>query len=39
MKGHTTNYMVVKLKTNENLENELKIVKVVDVDGLELIGK
>ena len=38
MKGHTTNYMVVKLETNENLENELKIVKVVDVDGLELVS-
>ena len=24
LKGHTTNYMVVKMKTNENLENTIQ---------------
>ncbi len=38
MKGHTTNYRVVKLETNENLENKMKNVKIIDLDGLELIG-
>ena len=28
LKGHTTNYMVVKMKTNENLENTIKKVTV-----------
>lgn len=39
MKGHTTNYMVVKLETNENLDNVIEKVKIVDVDKLELIAK
>ena len=39
MKGHTTNYRVVKLATNANLENIIKRVKIVKVDGLELIGE
>ena len=39
MKGHTTNYMVVKLETNDNLDNVIKKVKIVDVDKLELIAK
>ncbi len=38
MKGHTTNYMVVKLETNENLDNVLKKVKIEDVDRLELVA-
>ena len=38
MKGHTTNYRVVKLETNENLENKMKNVKIIGLDGLELIG-
>ena len=28
LKGHTTNYMVVKMKTNENLENTIQKVTV-----------
>lgn len=28
LKGHTTNYMVVKMKTNENLENTIQKVVV-----------
>ncbi len=38
-KGHTANYMVAKLKTNENLENIIKKVEVVDIENLELICK
>ena len=38
MKEHTTNYRVVKLETNENLENKMKNVKIIGLDGLELIG-
>ena len=39
MKGHTTNYRVVRLETDENLENQIKTVKIVGVKGVELIGK
>ncbi len=39
MKGHTTNYMVVNVQTNENLENKIKNVKIIKTDGLELIGE
>ena len=38
-KGHTSNYMLVKVKTNKNLENNIKKIKIKDVDGLELIGE
>ncbi len=38
MKGHTTNYMVVKLETKENLENRIKNIEIIGMDGLELIG-
>lgn len=31
-KGHTKNYMVVKYKTEEKLENKIKDVKIVDAD-------
>ena len=39
MKGHTTNYRVVKLATNENYENQIKNVKIIRLDRLELIGE
>ena len=39
IKGHTTNYMVVKLETNENLDNTIRKVKIADVDKLELIAE
>lgn len=39
MKGHTANYMVVKLETEEALENVLKNVEITGVDKLELIAK
>lgn len=38
-KGHTTNYIVVKVETEEDWENEIKKVKIADVDGLELLGE
>ena len=38
-KGHTSNYMLVKVKTNKNLENNIKKIRIKDVDGLELIGE
>ena len=38
MKGHTTNYLVVKVETNENWENEIKQVKIAELAELELIG-
>lgn len=37
MKGHTTNYLVVKMETEEELENRLEKVRVVGLDGLELV--
>lgn len=38
MKGHTTNYRMVKVETNENWENQVKSINITNVDGLELIG-
>ena len=39
MKGHTTNYIVVKVEgEDQKLENEIKKVKIVYLDGIELIG-
>ena len=38
IKGHTTNYLVVKVKETE-LENQIKDVKIVSRDNLELIGE
>lgn len=38
VKGHTTNYLVVKIKA-EGLENQIKDVKITSRDGLELIGE
>ena len=38
-KGHTTNYIMVKVKEeNNNLENKIKKVKSEKIDGLNLIG-
>lgn len=37
-KGHTANYMQVKVKTDENLENKILDVTITKLDGLELIG-
>ena len=38
IKGHTTNYMVVKIPY-ENLENQIIKVKAVKEENLELIGE
>ena len=39
LKGHTTNYIVVKKKTDEQLENVIKSVHIIDENNLELIGE
>ena len=38
MKGHTTNYLVTKVQTNKKLDNEIRKVKITELDKLELIG-
>ncbi len=42
IKGHTTNYIMVKVKQNEKCpikENTIKEVQIADIDGVELIGQ
>ena len=42
IKGHTKNYIVVKIlndEVNENLENVIKKVKILKVDNEEVIGE
>ena len=39
MKGHTTNYLVVKVETEESLENQIRQVKIESLDELELVGR
>ena len=38
-KGHTSNYLVVKVETDEDLTNKIENVKIESVDGFELQGK
>lgn len=38
-KGHSSNYIMVKVKTNEDLSNQIKKVKITKVDKLELIAE
>lgn len=38
MKGHTKNYLVVKLEIQEKLDNKMEKIKIVGLDKLELIG-
>ena len=38
-KGHTKNYMVVKYKTDEMLENAIKVVSVIDANEECLIAE
>lgn len=38
IKGHTKNYMVVKVKTDKELENTIQNIEIVGIDKLELIG-
>jgi threonylcarbamoyladenosine tRNA methylthiotransferase MtaB len=37
-KGHTSNYLMVKVKTQDNLSNQIINVKVTEIKDLELIG-
>ena len=37
-RGHTQNYVLVKYKTDENLENTLKLIKISDISELNIIG-
>lgn len=39
VKGHTTNYIMVKKKTKENLENVIQKVKIDKIEGLSLISE
>ena len=39
VKGHTKNYMVAKTQTQEELENQMRVMEVEGIDGLELIVK
>ena len=38
IKGHTTNYIMVKVKTNKKLENQIINVKILENKGNYLIG-
>ena len=38
-KGHTANYIMVKVKSDEDLSNKIKIINVVEREDLNLIGK
>ena len=38
-KGHTPNYMIVQVKNDENLENQIKTVKIEEIENDKLIGK
>ena len=37
-KGHTSNYLIVKVKSEENLINRIENIKINNVIGLELEG-
>ena len=39
IKGHTTNYMVVKVKTEKELENTIQKLRITGLKDLELIGE
>lgn len=39
IKGHTTNYIVVKVKAGNEIENNIEKVKIAKNDGIALIGK
>ena len=38
-KGHTTNYVSVKVETKEDLENQILPVEIIEAKNLETIGK
>ena len=37
-KGHTSNYVVVKVKTEENLENKIIKTKITNIENLDVLG-
>lgn len=39
IKGHTTNYIVVKTKTDKQIENTIQTVRITGEENLELIGE
>ena len=39
IKGHTTNYNVVKTKTDKQIENTIQTVRIIGEENLELIGE
>ncbi len=39
IKGHTTNYIVVKTKTDKQIENTIQTVRIIGEENLELIGE
>ena len=41
IKGHTTNYIVVKVKNNDDMikENSIQFVRIIGTDKTELIGE
>lgn len=38
-KGHTSNYIMVKVKTSKDISNKIKSVTIKDVKDLNLIGE
>ena len=38
-KGHTSNYLSIKVKSLDNLTNKIELVKIKEIDGLELVGE
>jgi threonylcarbamoyladenosine tRNA methylthiotransferase MtaB len=38
-KGHTANYLMVKVKSDENLSGKIKKVKPLEVEDLEIVGE
>lgn len=39
IKGHTNNFIIVKVNTNKDIENQLKNVKIIGLDENELVGE
>lgn len=39
IKGHTKNFIVVKVKEEKDLENKIKKVKIIGIENQELVGK
>ena len=39
IKGHTNNFIVVKVKEKQNIENKILKVEITGIEGQELLGK